>query len=45
MLRVEVTPSRFVWARDRAGLDLAELSSKFKDLPAWESGTKLRTVK
>lgn len=45
MLRVEVTPSRFVWARDRAGLDLAELSSKFKDLPAWESGTKLPTVK
>lgn len=45
MLRVDVDHGRFVWARERAGLDPSELSRKFKDLPAWESGAKRPTVK
>jgi len=39
MLRAEVSPALFRWARDRAGIPLAALMERFAKLPDWESGS------
>lgn len=38
MNRVAVNPERIVWARERAGLELLDLTGRFPKLPDWESG-------
>jgi Zn-dependent peptidase ImmA (M78 family)/transcriptional regulator with XRE-family HTH domain len=45
MLRAEVSPALFRWARDRAGIPLAALAERFAKLPDWESGTAQPTLK
>jgi Zn-dependent peptidase ImmA (M78 family) len=45
MLRAEVSPALFRWARDRAGIPLAALTERFAKLPDWESGTAQPTLK
>lgn len=38
MNRVSVKPALLQWARERARLDVADLTGKFAKLPEWESG-------
>jgi Zn-dependent peptidase ImmA (M78 family)/transcriptional regulator with XRE-family HTH domain len=45
MLRAEVSPNLFRWARDRAGIPLAALTPRFSKLAEWESGTSKPTLK
>ena len=45
MLRAEVSPNLFRWARDRAGIPLAALMSRFSKLAEWESGASKPTLK
>lgn len=45
MPRVAVSPKVLRWARDRAGLAVADLAGKFPDLTAWEAGTAQPTMK
>ena len=45
MVRVEVKAELLRWARDRAGLTLDDLSSKFPKLEQWESGELKPTLK
>lgn len=42
---VDVNPNMLIWAIDRAGLDLQELSSKDSNLKKWINGEKKPTVK
>lgn len=43
--RVEVAPVMFTWARKRAGKSVDELFKKFRQLPAWEAGDALPTMR
>lgn len=45
MNRISIRPEMLRWARERAGLDQRELSSRFPNLSAWESGEALPTFK
>jgi transcriptional regulator with XRE-family HTH domain len=45
MVRAEVSPNLFRWARDRAGIPLAALTPRFSKLAEWESGTSMPTLK
>jgi len=40
-----VRPEMLRWARERAGLDLNDLTAKFAKLPDWEEGTAHPTLK
>jgi Zn-dependent peptidase ImmA (M78 family)/transcriptional regulator with XRE-family HTH domain len=44
-MRVEVKPKLLRWARERAGLQLGELAQRIPQLPAWERGEALPTLK
>ena len=43
--RAIVQPRMLIWARERAGLDLDELTERIPQLPSWESGDRQPTVK
>lgn len=45
MMRVEVKPQLLRWARERAGLGVADLSRRFPQLDAWERGETHPTLK
>ena len=45
MSRVAVKPDLVRWARERAGLPLDALASRFPKLPAWERGEAQPTLK
>ena len=45
MTRVAVEPALLRWARERAELDVAQLSKRFPRLPEWESRTVQPTLK
>ena len=45
ILRVDVAPSTLVWARERAGLDVADLAKRFPHLHEWEQGERAPTLK
>lgn len=44
-MRVEVRPQLLRWARERAGFDLGDLAHRIPQLPAWERGEGLPTLK
>ncbi len=45
MIRVDVSPQVLYWARQRAGLDLADLQGKFPKLADWESAAGRPTIR
>src|ERR1700687_5067688 len=45
MIRVEIKPELLTWARERAGLEVDELSHQFPKITAWERGTVRPTLK
>ena len=45
MMRVEVKPELFRWARERAGMEVAELANRFSRYPEWETGEARPTLK
>ena len=45
MIRVEIKPELLSWARERAGLEAADLTRRFPRLGAWEEGSALPTLK
>src|SRR4051794_9069000 len=45
MIRVKVKSELLRWARDRAGLTVNDLASKFPRLEQWESGEVQPTLK
>jgi len=45
MIRVDIKPELLSWARERAGLEAADLSDRFPKLAAWEQGTVRPTLK
>src|SRR6185295_5972269 len=45
MIRGEIKPELFSWARERAGLETDALSHRFPKLEAWENGTARPTLK
>src|SRR6185295_16180815 len=45
MIRGEIKPELFSWARERAGLETDALSHRFPKLGAWEEGTVRPTLK
>jgi len=45
MIRVDIQPTLFTWARDRARLDVADLAHRFPKLAAWERGALKPTLK
>ena len=45
MIRANVKPSLIAWARERAGLESADLAHRFPKLEAWEAGETLPTLK
>jgi Zn-dependent peptidase ImmA (M78 family) len=45
MIRVEINPELFSWARERAGYDLDALAGRFPKLSAWEQGSAKPTLK
>lgn len=45
MVRVEVNPALFRWARERARLGVSELTRAFPKLPEWERGEARPTLK
>jgi len=44
-LRVNVRPLLLRWARNRAGLNIGALSSRFRQIEAWERGDESPTLK
>lgn len=44
-MRVAIQPGMIRWARERAGLDVLDLTSRFAKLPDWESGEAQPTLK
>ncbi len=44
MIRVDVHPALFRWARERAGLSVAMLAKRFPKLDAWERGEARPTL-
>jgi len=45
MHRIAASPEVLRWARERAGLSLADLQGKFPKLAEWEAGTGQPTMK
>ena len=45
MKRLPVKPKLIRWARERAGINIEDLTIKFKKLPEWESGLEQPTLK
>ena len=45
MTRVSIDPELIRWARERAGLEQAELVARFGKLPEWEEGAARPTLK
>lgn len=45
MIRVDIKSELLTWARERAGLEIADLTHRFPKLPAWEGGTARPTLK
>jgi transcriptional regulator with XRE-family HTH domain len=45
MIRVEVRPELFRWARERAGFSVASLARRFPKVEAWERGEARPTLK
>ncbi len=45
MIRVDIKPELLGWARERAGLETADLTHRFPKLAAWEEGTARPTLK
>ncbi|MGI9067214.1 MAG: hypothetical protein ACR2HX_12535 [Pyrinomonadaceae bacterium] len=45
MMRVNIKPELFSWARERAGLDVDALAHRFPKVVAWEHGTAKPTLK
>ena len=45
MIRAKVKSSLIAWARERAGLEPADLAQRFPKLEAWEAGETLPTLK
>ncbi|MDQ6837397.1 MAG: DNA-binding protein, partial [Actinomycetota bacterium] len=45
VVRVEVKPSLLAWARQRSGIDPADLSRRFPKLEDWEQGEATPTLK
>jgi Zn-dependent peptidase ImmA (M78 family) len=45
MIRVDIKPELLSWARERARLELADLSARFPKLAAWEQGKLKPTLK
>jgi len=45
VIRVEIKPELLSWARERAGLEAADLTHRFPKLAAWEEGTARPTLK
>ncbi len=45
MIRVDIKSELLTWARQRAGLETADLTHRFPKLPAWEEGTARPTLK
>lgn len=45
MVRVDIHPDMLRWARERAGLSLADLARRFPKFSAWESGDSSPTFK
>jgi Zn-dependent peptidase ImmA (M78 family) len=45
MIRVEIKPELLSWARERAGLEIADLTHRFPKLEAWERGAAQPTLK
>jgi Zn-dependent peptidase ImmA (M78 family) len=44
-LRVDVNPELLAWARERSGLEMAELVRRFPRFPEWEEGEAAPTLK
>lgn len=44
-MRVAIKPELLRWARERAGMEVADLVSQFKRLPEWESGKAQPTLR
>jgi Zn-dependent peptidase ImmA (M78 family) len=45
MIKVEIKPELLSWARERARLDIDDLTHRFPKLAAWEQGTATPTLK
>src|SRR5204863_7863492 len=45
MIRVKIKPELLSWARERARLEIADLSGRFPKLTAWESGSVKPTLR
>jgi Zn-dependent peptidase ImmA (M78 family) len=45
MIRVDIKSALLTWARERAGLEAADLTHRFPKLAAWEEGTARPTLK
>jgi len=45
VIRVDIKSELLTWARERAGLEIADLTHRFPKLPAWEGGTARPTLK
>jgi Zn-dependent peptidase ImmA (M78 family)/transcriptional regulator with XRE-family HTH domain len=45
MTRVKVSPELLVWARERAGLEIADLEHRFPKINAWEAEEVQPTIK
>jgi len=45
MNRVDVRPDLLRWARERAGLSVADLAGRFPKLADWETGAARPTLK
>jgi len=45
MSRIAITPDLVQWARERAGLPVDALASRFPKLPAWERGEAQPTMR
>ena len=45
VVRVEISREMLEWARERARLDVSDLSGRFPKLEEWESGARKPTLK
>jgi Zn-dependent peptidase ImmA (M78 family) len=45
MIRADVNPRLLTWARERAGLEVADLERRFAKLSSWEDGSSAPTLK
>lgn len=45
MIRANIKPELLTWARERARLEIGDLSDRFPKLEAWEQGAATPTLK